>query len=99
MPRQSSLPHLVQLVDNKPGAIWHFSTLISVELEWNCWPKGGSAPGSWGKQTLLKADKPGSVQVREAFGEHLPVNFALCCLVSPAPSVPLWQLYDNQPLL
>lgn len=26
VPRQSSLPHLAQLVNNNPGAIWHFST-------------------------------------------------------------------------
>jgi len=45
---------------------------------WPCW-------GSWGKQTLLEADKPGSVKVREPLGEHLPVNFALCCLASPTP--------------
>ena len=88
VPSQSSLPHLVQLVGNKLGAIWHFNTLISVAAVgqgWNYWPKGGSAPGSWGKQTLLKADKPGSVKVREAFGECLPVNFAPCCLASPTP--------------
>lgn len=88
MPRQSSLPHLVQLVANKPGAIWHFNTPIpvaAVEQGWNYSPKGGSAPRSWGKPTLLKAHKPGSVKVREAFGEHLPVNFALCCLASPTP--------------
>lgn len=88
VPRQSALPHLVQLVDNKLGAIWHFNTPLSVpaaEQGWSCWPKGGPAPGCWGMQTQLKVDKPGSVQVRDAFGEHLPVNLAGCCLAFPAP--------------
>lgn len=30
VPKQSSLPHLAQLVDNKLGAIWCFTTQISV---------------------------------------------------------------------
>lgn len=53
---------------------------------WNYPPKPGFAPGNQGTQTLLKADKPGSVKVREAFGEHPPVNFVAWFL--PLPSVP-----------
>lgn len=95
VPRQSSLPHLAQLVDNEPGAIWHFNTRISVaaaEQGRNYWPKGGCAPGRRVKRTPRKADKPGSVKVREAFGE--PSSCQLCSVL-PGFSRSLLCLHDS----
>lgn len=89
VPKQSSLPHLAQLVDNKLGAIWCFTTQISVAavgarvallaMGWPCsW--------SWGKQTLLRADEAVKVRGRSV---SIFLSTLLCAAwLLPLPSVP-----------
>lgn len=89
VPKQSSLPHLAQLVDNKTGAIWCFTTQISVAalgtgvgllaVGWPCsW--------SWGKQTLPRANE--AVKVR-GHSVSIFLSTLLCAAwLLPLPSVP-----------
>lgn len=85
VPRQSSLPHLAQLVNNNPGAIWHFNA-PSSRLQRSRGGIAGQRVAFSQEQTLLKADE--RVKVR---GQSVSISLSslLCAAwLLPLPAVP-----------
>lgn len=85
VPRQSSLPHLAQLVNNNPGAIWHFSA-PSSRLQRSRGGIAGQRVAFSQEQTLLKADERVKVG-----GQSVSISLSslLCAAwLLPLPPVP-----------